>query len=58
MTNNKIYFIANWKMYGTLNSVQSLKNVIKLKNKQIYNKAKIIYRINNCILVINIPHFI
>ena len=43
MTNNKIYFIANWKMYGTLNSVQSLKNVIKLKNKQIYNKVKIIY---------------
>ena len=43
MTNNKIYFIANWKMYGTLKSIQSLKNVIKLKNKQIYNKAKIIY---------------
>ena len=29
-----MYFIANWKMYGTLHSVQSLKNVIKLKNKQ------------------------
>ena len=43
MTNNNIYFIANWKMYGTLKSIQSLKNVIKLKNKQIYNKAKIIY---------------
>ena len=43
MTNNKIYFIANWKMYGTLKSVQSLKNVIKLKGKRIYKKAKIIY---------------
>ena len=40
MTNNKIYFIANWKMYGTLKSVQSLKNVIKLKRKRIYKKAK------------------
>ena len=43
MTNNKIYFIANWKMYGTLKSVQSLKNVIKLKRKRIYKKAKIVY---------------
>ena len=43
MTNNKIYFIANWKMYGTLKSVQSLKNVIKLKKKQNYKNAKIVY---------------
>ena len=43
MTNNKIYFIANWKMYGTLKSIQSLKNVIKLKKMQNFKNAKIIY---------------
>ena len=43
MTNNKIYFIANWKMYGTIKSIQSIKNVIKLKKKSAYKKAKIIY---------------
>ena len=44
MTNKYMYFIANWKMYGGLNSLNSLHKVIKFfktfrKNKQI----KIIY---------------
>ena len=43
MTNNKIYFIANWKMYGTLKSVQSLKNVIKLKKKAKLQKCKFVF---------------
>ena len=43
MTNNNIYFIANWKMYGDLKSINSIKNVIKLSKKLKYKKAKIIY---------------
>ncbi len=42
MTNNNIYFIANWKMFGSVKLVNSLNNVISYskKNKQ---KAKIVY---------------
>ena len=43
MTNNNMYFIANWKMYGDLKSINSIKNVIKLSKKLKYKKAKIIY---------------
>jgi len=43
MTNNKIYFIANWKMYGSIKSIHSIKNVIKLKKKSAYKKAEIVY---------------
>ena len=43
MTNNNIYFIANWKMYGNLKSINSIKNVINLTKKIKYKKAKIIY---------------
>ena len=44
MTNKLRYFIANWKMYGHLNSVKSLNKVIKFqkKNKKAKN-LKIIY---------------
>ena len=38
-----MYFIANWKMYGDLKSINSIKNVIKLSKKPKYKKAKIIY---------------
>ena len=44
MTNKYMYFIANWKMFGTLNSINSLNKVIKfLKNFKNNKKAKIIY---------------
>ena len=42
MTNN-IYFIANWKMYGTTSSLNSLNKLINLSKFKKYNKAKIIY---------------
>ena len=42
MTNN-IYFIANWKMYGSKSSLNSLNNLIHLSKLKKYNKAKIIY---------------
>ena len=43
MTNNKIYFIANWKMYGKKSSIKTLNNVIKLSKISKYKKANIIY---------------
>ena len=44
MTNKYMYFIANWKMFGGLNSLNSLHNVVKFLKKFKKNKyAKIIY---------------
>ncbi len=44
MTNKYMYFIANWKMFGVLNSVNSLNNVIKFfKNFKKKKLIKIIY---------------
>ncbi len=42
MTNN-IYFIANWKMYGSTSSINSLNKLINLSKLKKYSKAKIIY---------------
>ena len=42
MTNN-IYFIANWKMYGSTSSLNTLNGLINLSKLKKYNKAKIIY---------------
>ena len=42
MTNN-MFFIANWKMFGDLKSINSTKKVIKLSKIKKYNKAQIIY---------------
>ncbi len=38
-----MYFIANWKMYGILNSLNSIKKVIKLSKKKKFKNIKIIY---------------
>ena len=44
MTNKYIYFIANWKMFGALNSLNSLYKVIKFsKNFKKRKLIKIIY---------------
>ena len=40
---NKIYFIANWKMYGHRTSANSIKNVIKLAKSKKYKNLKLIY---------------
>ena len=42
MTNN-IYFVANWKMYGKISSINSINKVISLSKRQKYKKIKIIY---------------
>ena len=42
MTNNNMYFVANWKMYGSIKSVNSLKKVISY-SKIKKHKLNIIY---------------
>ena len=44
MTNKYMYFVANWKMFGGLNSLNSLNKVITFFKKFKHNKyIKIIY---------------
>jgi triosephosphate isomerase len=43
MTNKYKYFVANWKMFGNIKSVNSLNRVIKLSKSRKFKKAKIIY---------------
>ena len=43
MTNNNMYFIANWKMYGNTADIDKSTSVIKLANHKKYKKSKIIY---------------
>ncbi len=44
MTNKYIYFIANWKMFGVLNTLNTAKNVVSFLNKFKKKKfTKIIY---------------
>ena len=43
MTNKYMYFIANWKMFGALKTLNSLKKVISYSNNNKKNKLNIIY---------------
>jgi triosephosphate isomerase len=43
MTNKYMYFIANWKMYGSISSVNSLNKVIKFSKSKEINKGRLIY---------------
>jgi triosephosphate isomerase (TIM) len=43
MTNKYMYFIANWKMYGDLKSLNTLDNVIKFSKSKEINKGRLIY---------------
>jgi len=43
MTNKYKYFVANWKMFGDIKSVNSINRVIKLSKSRKFKKAKIIY---------------
>jgi triosephosphate isomerase (TIM) len=43
MTNKYMYFIANWKMFGDLRSLNALDSVVRFSNNQRKNKFKIIY---------------
>jgi len=43
MTNKYMYFIANWKMFGDLKTLNSLDKVIKFSKTNKKNKFKLIY---------------
>ena len=43
MTNKYMYFVANWKMFGDLKTLNSLDNVIKFCKNNKKLKSKIIY---------------
>ena len=43
MTNKYMYFIANWKMFGDLTTLNSLNKVIKFSKNIQKNKIKLIY---------------
>jgi len=43
MTNKYMYFIANWKMFGDVKSLNSLNKVIKFSKSSKINKFKLIY---------------
>ena len=38
-----MYFIANWKMFGDLRTLNSLDSVIKFSNNNKNNKFRIVY---------------
>ena len=43
MTNKYKYFVANWKMFGEIKTINSINKVIKISKSRKFNKAKIIY---------------
>ena len=43
MTNKYKYFVANWKMFGSIKSVNSINKVVKLKKSSFFKNAKIVY---------------
>ena len=43
MTNKYMYFIANWKMFGNLKSLNSLNKVIKFSKSKEIKKGRLIY---------------
>ena len=43
MTNKYMYFIANWKMFGDLRTLNSLDSVIKFSKNNKNTKFRIIY---------------
>ena len=42
MTNKYKYFVANWKMFGDLKTINSINKVIKFSKSRKFNKAKIL----------------
>ena len=43
MTNNNMYFVANWKMYGNKADIDNSTSLISLSKLKKYKKHKIIY---------------
>ena len=43
MTNKYMYFVANWKMYGNLSSLNTLDKVIKFSKSKEIKEGRLIY---------------
>jgi triosephosphate isomerase len=43
MTNKYMYFVANWKMYGSLSSLNTLDKIIKFSKSKEIKKGRLIY---------------
>ena len=43
MTNKYMYFVANWKIFGSLKSLNTLNKVIKFSKSKEINKGRLIY---------------
>ena len=43
MTNKYKYFVANWKMFGDIKTLNSLNKVVKFSKLRKFSKSKIIY---------------
>jgi triosephosphate isomerase len=43
MTNKYIYFVANWKMYGNLSTLNTLDKIIKFSKSKEIKKGRLIY---------------
>ena len=43
MTNKYKYFVANWKMFGDLKTINSINKVVKITKSRKFDKAKIVY---------------
>ena len=43
MTNKYKYFVANWKMFGDIRTINSINSVIRLSKSKIFINSKIIY---------------
>ena len=43
MTNKYKYFVANWKMFGDIKTINSINKVIEISKSRKFNKVKIIY---------------
>ena len=43
MTNKYMYFVANWKMFGNLKSINTLNKVIKFSKSKEIKKGRLIY---------------
>jgi len=43
MTNKYMYFVANWKMYGSLSSLKTLNKVIKFSKSKEIKRGRLIY---------------
>ena len=43
MTNKYMYFVANWKMFGNLKSINTLDKVIKFSKSKEIKKGRLIY---------------